>query len=186
MARVTWWLAVLLTWGEWCLRAARWRWQDWQLRLLTGGRMRAIAGGIDVPSEQQIAEKYVRITQGRAADYTAGIQGTAPQEFETAAVAAADSYAQGVQQAIGEGRFAAGLAGSGARWRRKAEQVGAQRFPTGVAAARDDMSAGVAPYVQTLRGLTLDPRRPRGDPANLQRVAAIAAALNQRRRQGGR
>ena len=142
--------------------------------------------GISVPSEQAIADKFVRVTQGRQADYSAGIAATNPAEFENAAAAAAATYADGVQQAIAENRFATGVQGSGARWRRKSEQVGAQRFSTGVAASKEDMAAGMAPYVQTLRGLTLEPRRPRGDPANMGRVAAVAQALNQRRRQGGR
>jgi len=168
------------------VRAARFRWYDLLCRLQLGHALRPVSGGIDVPNPAAIAEKYVRVTQGRAQDYTAGIAATAPNEFEAAAVAAADTYAAGVQQAIAEGRFADGLAGSGARWRRKSETLGAQRFPTGVAGARDDMAAGVAPYVQELQGITLDPRRPRGDPANLQRVAIIAQRLNQRRRAGGR
>lgn len=138
---------------------------------------------IEVPSAAAVAEKYVRVTSGRAQDYTAGIQRVDAGRFEAAAGAAADTYAQGVQQAIAEGRFASGITGSGQRWRRKAEQLGSQRFPTGVSAARDDMQAGITPYLQTLQGLQLEPRRPRGDPANLGRVSAIAQALNQRRRQ---
>jgi len=168
------------------VRAVRFRWYDLLSRLTLGHALRPVSGGIDVPSPAAIAEKYVRVTQGRAQDYTAGIAATAPGEFEAAAVAAADTWAAGVQQAVGEGRFASGLSGSGARWRRKAETLGSQRFPTGVAGARDDMAAGVAPYVQELAGITLDPRRPRGDPGNLQRVAVIAQRLNQRRRAGGR
>lgn len=168
------------------VRAIRFQWYDLLCRLQLGYALRPVSGGIDVPTAAAIAEKYVRVTQGRAQDYTAGIAATAPAEFESAAIAAADTYAAGVQQAIGENRFAEGLGGSGARWRRKSETLGSQRFPTGVAGARDDMAAGVAPYVQELQGITLDPRRPRGDPANLQRVAVIAQRLNQRRRAGGR
>ena len=156
---------------------------SWRDRLALGLPLLPISGGIDVPSAQAVAEKYVRVTSGRAQDYTAGIQRTNPGDFESKAAAAAGTYAEGVQQAIAENRFAAGITGSGARWRRKAEALGSQRFPTGVTAARDDMAAGVAPYLQALQGVTLDPRRPRGDPANLQRVAVIAQALNQRRRQ---
>jgi len=174
------WYWFLLT------RWVRWFRTDLKARILLGHGLPMVSGAIDVPSEQQIAEKYVRVTQGRAQDYTAGITATAPQEFEAAALAAADTWAAGVTQAVGEQRFAMGLQGSGARWRRKAEQLGSQRFPSGVAGARDDMASGVAPYVQELRSITLDPRRPRGDPANLQRVAVIAQRLNARRRAGVR
>lgn len=186
MTRSTYLRAALLTWWAGLVQALSFRWYDLLCRLTLGHPLVPVSGGIDVPSEAAIAEKYVRITQGRAQDYTAGIQATAPNEFESAAVAAAPTWAAGVTQAVGRDAFASGLSGSGARWRRKAEQLGSQRFPSGVAGARDDMAAGIAPYVAELRGITLDPRRPRGDPANLQRVALIAQRLNARRVSGGR
>ncbi len=156
---------------------------SWRDRLRRGLPLLPISGGIDVPSPAAVAEKYVRVTSGRAQDYTAGIQRVNAGDFEAKATAAAGTFAAGVQEAIAENRFATGLSGSGARWRRKAEQLGSQRFPTGVSAARDDMAAGIAPYLTELQAIQLDPRRPRGDPANLQRVATIAQRLNQRRRQ---
>jgi len=141
-----------------------------------------ISGGIDVPNAAATADKFVRVTSGRQADYTAGIQGTAPQKFEAAASQAAGTYAAGVQQAVAEDRFAKGVSGSGAKWRRKAEAVGGARFGQGVTAARDDYAKGVEPYLQELAGIQLDPRGPRGSPQNLNRVAQVAQRLNSRRR----
>lgn len=137
---------------------------------------------MDVKPIGQIAEKYSRVTPGRTQDYTSGVQGTAPQEFEGAAGAGAENWAQGVTQAASEGRFEAGVRGSGARWQRNALAKGASRFGPGVQAARDDYQQGFEPFHRTLQGLALPPRGPRGDPRNVERVAAIAQALNQARR----
>lgn len=151
-----------------------------------GTRLPVIAGGVDVKPLGSVAEKFVRITQGRSADYTSGVQATPPQAFENSAAAAAQTWQSGVSQAAAEGRFESGVRGAGPKWQRKALQVGASRFGPGVAAARDDYQAGFEPYHRALASITLPPRGPRGDPANLQRVAEIAAALNQQRRQGAR
>jgi hypothetical protein len=37
-------------------------------------------------------------------------------------------------------------------------------------------SNGIQPYLQLLSTLNLPPRAPKGDPANLQRVAAVTSA----------
>ena len=129
----------------------------------------------------EIAEKYSRVTPGRSADYQAGVQRTQPQEFEAAATAGADNWAAGVTMAAGEGRFAAGLRGSGARWSRKVASVGVSRFGPGVQAARDDFQSGFEPMHRVIQGVQLPPRRPRGDPGNIQRVAVLAQALSEAR-----
>ena len=55
------------------------------------------------------------------------------------------------------------------------------RFAPGIAAAQGDYNTGVAPYLATIANLTLSPRKPRGDPANLKRVEEVAKALNMKR-----
>lgn len=159
---------------------------SWREHRETGLPLAPVSGGIDVKPLGSVAEKFVRITQGRSQDYSTGVTGTAPQQFENAATAAAQTWQSGVSQAAAEGRFESGVRGSGSKWQRKALQVGASRFGPGVAASRDDYQAGFEPYHRALAGITLPPRGPRGDPANVQRVAEIASALNQQRRQGAR
>ncbi len=141
---------------------------------------------IEVPSAAEIADKWARVTSGRQQDYQQGVGRTNPANFEAAAVAAAPTWQAGVNQAAAENRFATGLAGAGARWKRKIDAVGASRFGTGVTAAKEDMNAGVGPYVDALRGITLPPRGPRGDPGNNNRVDLVTSTLNQTRRQRGR
>jgi len=160
--------------------------QLWRIRLRLGLPLPPISGGIDTKPLADIAEKYVRVTQGRAQDYSAGIGRTPPDKWSTRTAASTAAWNAGVQQAAAENRFALGVDGKGPKWQRKALNVGAQRFGPGVAAAKDDYSAGFAPYEGILKGLTLPPRGPRGDPGNLQRVAQVDVALNQARRSRAR
>lgn len=59
--------------------------------------------------------------------------------------------------------------------------MGGGRFGPGVAAATDDYKTGAEPYFSTLAALTLSARKPRGDPANYNRVQEIGKALNAKR-----
>ncbi len=139
---------------------------------------------IQIKSADQISKKYATRGGAAGADYAAGVQ--APrQDWAQAAEAAAQTYAAGVQAAIGNGSFAKGVAKAGSqKWQRKASGVGAQRFGPGVQAAQGDYASGVTPYLDVLRNLNLPPRAPKGDPGNIQRVAAVAQALRQKKLQG--
>lgn len=98
------------------------------------------------------------------------------------AQAAAPNFKQAISAAGIEARFSAGIQRAGAgKYARKVEELGASRYTTGVSSGRGDYEAGVTPYLQTIQGLTLPGRKPRGDPGNIQRVAVIADALHKRR-----
>jgi len=123
------------------------------------------------------SEKWTRKASAATQDYTDGIKDPrTPWAAATAASAA--NQAAGVQAAIARKAFEKGVAKAGdSKWSRKAAGVGASRFSQGVQAGSDDYAAGVAPYLQVIESTTLPPRGPKGDPRNLQRVAAIANAL---------
>ncbi len=133
-----------------------------------------------------IAEKYTRVTPQRQADYQAGIQGTPPDKWSTNTAGAAASWQQGVAAAAASGRFAAGVDGKGQKWQRAALGKGVSRFGPGVQAAGPDYTAGFSRYHDVIASLTLNPRGPRGDPGNIQRVAALAQALHTARVGAGR
>ena len=136
---------------------------------------------IAVKSGDSAAKKYAD-NAGRAAD-----------AYKSGAVAAASSWAQNTQsakdnfrqavQASGIGdRFARGVAKAGAgKYAEKINAVGGDRYAPGVAAGAADYRAGVDPYLQTMAGLTLAPRKPRGDPSNLKRVEQITTANHAKR-----
>lgn len=106
----------------------------------------------------------------------------AGDRWAAATVAAAQTYQQAVTSGnIGE-RFRRGVQKSGAsKYTSRITEHGASRYSQGVAAAQADWTSGFSPYAQTIAGLTLTPRRPRGDPGNYQRVQQVGQALNARR-----
>ena len=59
----------------------------------------------------------------------------------------------------------------------RASTLGAQRFHGGVGAAEGDWARGTQPYLDTLKGMELPPRRPKGDPGNQARANAVAVRL---------
>lgn len=139
---------------------------------------------IKVPDVTTSAKKYADRGSAAAADYTAGVRGSGGT-WQSNTSAATENYNQAVTEAIGRNAFAKGVsAAGGARFESRASTVGAQRFPQGVREGQGNWAEGVAPYLQTIAGVTLPPRRPKGDPGNIARVAAIADALR-RRKVGG-
>jgi len=131
-----------------------------------------------------IAEKWARVAPTRQDDYLKGVRSPRTQ-WESAATAADPAYAQGVQAAITGKRFTAGIRAAGnAKWLRKAEELGPGRFATGTQAARPDFEKGFGPYRNVIEGVTLKPRRPKGDPGNIDRVRDIASALSRAKRGG--
>lgn len=138
--------------------------------------------GIKVKSAAETAAKWARVSAQRDQDYKAGVQDPSV-EWSKAAAASEETYAAGVQDAISRGAFGKGIESAGdEKWRRKTTEVGTQRWGTGIRAAEGDYEDGFAPYREALERVELPPRAPRGDPRNLERVAAVARALAERKR----
>jgi len=127
------------------------------------------------------SEKWVRKASASTQDYSEGVANPRVPWAQATAAAAANQAA-GVQAAIQRKAFEKGVAKAGdEKWRRKAEGIGSSRFSQGVQAGASDYATGVAPYLQTIESTTLPPRGPKGDPRNIQRVAAIADALRKKK-----
>lgn len=127
-------------------------------------------------------EKVVSKWQSRASaaveDYKFGIENP-KQDWATAAAAAQAAWAQGVQQAAAEGRYAGGVKKAGTeKWKRKALEVGAARYSSGIAAAVQDYASAISEVLRVLEGISLPPRGPRGDPRNYERVKIIGETLH--------
>lgn len=132
---------------------------------------------IQVKAAAASAQKYVNNAQAAAPAYTAGVQG-AGGKWATNTAASAQSWQQGVQQAAADGRFSAGVnQTSQAKYQTRASGVGAQRYPQGVAGAGPSWQTNTTPYLNTIAGLTLPARSPKGSPSNYQRVQVIGQAL---------
>lgn len=99
-------------------------------------------------------------TQAAEANYRAGI---AQANIGT-------RFARGVARALAKGKFA-----------NKIQTVGGSRYSAGVQGAQADWADGFGPYHAALQAIALPARRPRGDVANIQRVATIASTLHAKR-----
>ena len=137
----------------------------------------------------RIVEKWVRRAGQAGPDYEAGVT-TTPKDWAANALAGEANYRDAVTRAAAEGRFGRGVQRVGTpKWRQAAITKGVPRFGPGVAAASEDFARGFAPIREAIAAVQLPPRRPRRDPANLQRVTAVVNAIiaaAQAREKGGR
>jgi hypothetical protein len=133
--------------------------------------------GIRVKDAGSLAKKWVRNAGTAGPDYTAGVQ-AAGADWEANTRAAGDNYAQGVTAAIGDKRFERGVGAAGAaKYTGRASTLGAQRYGPGVQASEQEWAQKTQPFLQTIASLNLPVRRPKGDPGNMARSQAVAAAL---------
>ncbi|RLC82776.1 MAG: hypothetical protein DRI61_01395 [Chloroflexi bacterium] len=136
---------------------------------------------VKVKSIDEIAKKWAEVTPGRAPYYEAGIRN--PREDWASRTAAAEpAYAQGVQEAISQKRFPAGVKKAGTpKWQRRSLELGTRRWPEGVRAAEDDYKSNLAPFIDTISRIVLPERKAKGDPGNIERVRKIADALHKKK-----
>lgn len=136
---------------------------------------------VTVKPLDQSAAKWARNAGGASTEYATNAQ-AAGQEWASQTAAAAQNFVAGVTASgIGE-RFRRGVQRAGAqKYSARIAELGASRYSQGVGAAQGDWQEGFSPFAQTIAGLTLPQRRPRGDPGNIQRVSVVAQALHARR-----
>jgi len=131
-----------------------------------------------IRSIKSIGEKWGTVTPGRAGNYKEGVENP-KKDWAEEAVAAEDRYKRGVTEAANAGRYGKGVSEAGTdKWKKGASTKGPSRFSEGVMIARPDYEKGFAPFRDTIENTDLPPRGPKGDPANIQRVAAMASALH--------
>lgn len=123
-----------------------------------------------------VAAKFKTRASAASQDYAAGVAG-AGADWESNTAASEGNYEQGVQEAIGRKAFGKGVRGSAGKFVQNAQALGAQRYPTGIAQAQDAYARGVGPFLDTLKGMNLPPRGPKGSAQNQARANAVATAL---------
>jgi hypothetical protein len=134
-----------------------------------------------VRNVQESATKFKTRAGAAGEDYKRGVAG-AGQRWQAGAEASEGAYEAGVQEAIGQKRFAAGVRRAGAqRYQDKATMLGPDRFRTGVAAAEGDWARGFAPHAAALSAFDPGPKGPRGSAQNYDRARRTAEHLRQTR-----
>ena len=127
------------------------------------------------------AQKFVARAQAAGGDYKTGVQG-AGGKWAANTKASSDAWGLGVQQAISDGRFANSIdQQSQQKFQDRAANVGAQRYPQGVAGAQQAWATSTKPYLDLIATINLPPRQPKGSPNNYQRVQAIGDDLRRRK-----
>lgn len=127
----------------------------------------------------QIAAKFTQRAAGSGQAYTDGVNSPRRPQNQ-AAKDAVTSWIAGTSQALANNgaRWTKGLDAAGeAKWQQAAANKGAQRYTVGVQDAGAAYAKGFQPFAQALSTLTLGPRGPKGDNANLQRVAQVVQTL---------
>lgn len=136
---------------------------------------------ITVKSASEIAKKWADETPARASYYATEAP-LAADEWEKNTIAAGGTYKSSLAVAGIMERFVGGVRKAGAgKFKRKVESVGVDRYAPGVAAAQEDMSKGIDPYIAVLEGLDIPDRGPRGSETNYGIVAVVGKALHKKR-----
>jgi hypothetical protein len=127
----------------------------------------------------QAAKKFSTNASAGSANYLAGVQND--QSWAQNTEAAAGTWAQGVQQAATNGKFAKGVGKAGQqKWQQGAKDKGQARFQTAVSsgAAQQAWQAGFQPYAAVLAAIAKAPKGVKGSPQNYQIVQQIGDALH--------
>ena len=128
-------------------------------------------------SASQSMQKYVERAGAASGDYARGAQETTKDQA-AAAIAAAPSYAAGVQAAITRGAYAKGLQASGkSGWLKGVTEKGANRFAEGVASGATSYATESAKYDGARGAAASLPRGPKGSEQNFARSKAVGQAL---------
>jgi len=124
------------------------------------------------------ASKFERRASQAGQDFEDGVSAVSSQEQQQATLDATDAWATGVQEAINNGSFQAGVQSPAQDWQQRTLDVGRQRFTQGVQGSGDAWRDGFQPVADTLESLSLQPRGARGSGANRERMNAVFDALS--------
>ena len=137
-------------------------------------------GAVPTVTAAAAAEKWARRAAGATPDYTSGVQNPSV-DWATATKSSEDNYKTAVVAAASAGRFGKGVQKAGSsKWQQGAIVKGSARWAPGIQASEASYQQGIGEVLSTVASLNLPPRRVKGDPSNLQRVAMVANALHQK------
>lgn len=135
----------------------------------------------DIKSLDRIAEKFITVTPGRAAEYERGVAETTV-DWAARTAAAETRYKAAMTAAMARGAFGKGVKKAGtAKWKEMTIKKGPGRWSEGIAMSAAAYAAGFAPYREVIANLILPDRGPVGDPKNIERVRLMAKALHDKK-----
>lgn len=126
---------------------------------------------------QSTVDKWQRRASVAQPDYTAGVQNPRTP-WDQAAAGAEQNYKTGVVAAANANRYGAGVRRVGnQKWAENATKKGGGRFVEGVNLGGAQFQERINTVLQTIEGVQLPPRGPKGSPQNYQRIAPLGEAL---------
>lgn len=131
-----------------------------------------------IRSMAKIKDKYGRVTPGKGPELEAGLRDP-KKVWHDETLAAVEAWTGGVEGAIARDGFRKGVAAvDQSDYLDPALKLGVKRYRDGVTFGTPKYGEKFAPYRDVIEGTSLPPRGPVGDPANIERVRIMAAALH--------
>jgi len=129
----------------------------------------------------KVAAKWARVTAISGPSYQEGIENPR-RSWKAGAQAANANFKAAVQAAVANDSFKKGVdRSSDQAWADGAINKGVSRYGAGTALAEGKYEQGFAPFAQVIMSTNLPDRKPKGDPANINRVATMAKALHDKK-----
>lgn len=122
--------------------------------------------------------KWIARARVARPDYEAGIE--KPKiPWEAAAIAAKDTFKAAITAPAVPDLYERGIKRAGdVRWRTMAVKKGADRYAPGIELSEPYYTAQMGEILGVIEKTVIPPRRPRGDPLNIDRVKGIFDALH--------
>jgi len=131
---------------------------------------------MDVRPIAESQDKYAKRAAAASPEYGKGVA-NAGSKWLAGTQAAEDAYTAGVNDAVANKRFGAGVRKAGAsKYQDRAAKLGPDRYRTGVAEGAPDWGKGYAPHAQTLQSLDLGTKGMRGSEQNYNRSRLVGQA----------
>lgn len=130
------------------------------------------------------ADKWVQRASVATDAYKTGVQNPRA-DWQAATIAGAKNWSDAIQVAIQKGYFAQGVQKAGtAKWQTGALSKGADRFASGVAAAKPVYEAKMAKVIAEIENCPLPARLAKGRVENYERVKIMGQWLNKAKLDG--
>src|SRR5262245_32755879 len=124
---------------------------------------------IQIKDTATLADKFANRAGAAAGDYQKGVQ-QPRRPWAASTLAAVQTWAQGVQQAVSSCSFQKGVNEAGdTTWSQNSATKGARRYPEGVQAGKQKWATKISPFLQVIAGLNLPQKGPRRSPQNIER-----------------
>jgi hypothetical protein len=133
---------------------------------------------VDVSNLNDSASKFEARAAAAGQAYEDGVMDVSDSEQQQATLDAAGNWETGVQDAIAEGRFSAGVQNPNQSWQQAAMETGSSRFTQGASNAGGQWQSGFQPFADALESLSLQPRGARGSPSNFDRARNVGETLH--------